>query len=56
MALEEVVHLAAVKLGVPSEASRVKAELYKILLYGEGAYVQRASPVSILTDEFFFGS
>jgi len=36
-ALESVVRRAAIELGVPGEPSGVKAVLYKILLYGEGA-------------------
>ena len=37
MALKGVVRRAAIELGVPGESSGVKAELYKMLLYGEGA-------------------
>jgi hypothetical protein len=37
MALENIVRQAAVDLGVLGKPSGVKAELYKILLYGEGS-------------------
>jgi hypothetical protein len=46
-ALEEVVCLAAMELGVPGEASGVKAVLYEMILYGEGAmFKERCKSVS----------
>jgi hypothetical protein len=57
-ALEAVVRRAATELGVPGESSGVKAMLYKMLLYREGAmFKEHRELVSIPTyNNKYFGS